>query len=145
MTKYKEYLRAKGVKLRCDYEALPYKSLKDIKTSATCDCVMATAYFNTSETWSVAYNKRGECVAFNSYDDSLDLLKLYYGFEYINWLDYMGYNSSEEKLEVMRFVYYNDAEVRMAFKHMRAGIMDEEVFHRWLDKCCLRYMSILDL
>ena len=145
MTKYKEYLRTKGVKLRCDYEALPYKNLEAIEPSAMCDCVMATAYFNTHETWSVAYNKRGERVAFDSYDASLDLLKLYYGVEYINWLDYMGYNSSEEKFEVMRFMYYNDAEVRMAFKHMRAGIMDEEVFHRWLDKCCLRYMSILDL
>ena len=145
MTKFKEYLRAKGVKLECDYEVLPYKNLESVETSAVCDCVMATAYFNTPETWSVAYNKRGECVAFNSYDASLDLMKLYYGFEYINWLDYMGYAGSEEKFEVMRFMYYNDAEVRIAFKHMRAGIMDEQVFHRWFSKCYQRYISILGL
>ena len=143
MTKFKEYLRAKGVKLECDYEALPYKNLESVETSAECDCVMATAYFNTPETWSVAYNKRGECVAFNSYDASLDLMKLYYGFEYINWLDHMGYAGSEEKFEVMRFMYYNDAEVRIAFKHMRAGIMDEEVFRKWHVKHCLEYMGIL--
>ena len=143
MTKFKEYLRSKGVKLRCDYEALPHKALEDIKASAVCDCVMATAYFNTPETWSVAYNKRGECVAFNSYDASLDLMKLYYGFEYINWLDYMGYAGSEEKFEVMRFMYYNDAKTRIAFKHMRAGIMNEEVFRKWHVEHCLEYVGIL--
>ena len=135
MTKFKEYLRSKGVKLRCDYEALPHQSLKDIKTSVTCDCVMATAYFNTSETWSVAYNKRGERVAFNSYDASLDLLKLYYEFEYINWLDHMGYNSSEWAFTVMLNTYEDHAKIRLAFKHMKAGIMDEMTFH----KLALRY------
>ena len=145
MTKYKEYLRAKGVKLNCDYEALPYKNLEAVKTGVTDGCVIATAYFNTLGPWSVAYDKHGECIEFCPGTGDLDLLKLYYGCEYINWLDYMGYNSSEEKLEVMWFMYYNDAEVRMAFRHMRVGIMDKEVFHRWLNKCYLRYMSILDL
>ena len=145
MTKFKEYLRAKGVKLNCDYEALPYKNLETIETSATDGCVIATAHFNTLGPWSIAYDKHGECIEFYPDAGDLDLLKLYYGFEYTTWLYDMGYTSSEEMLSVMRFMYCNDAEVRMAFKHMRAGIMDEEVFHRWLDKCCLRYMSILDL
>lgn len=141
MTKYKEYLRTKGVKLECDYEFLPYKSLETVETSATDGCVIATAYFNTFGPWSIAYDKHGECIEFYPDYSDLDLLKLYYGFEYITWLHDKGYTSSEE---VMRFMYCNDAEVRVAFKHMKAGIMSEEVFCRWLDKCCLRYMSILD-
>ena len=144
MTKFKEYLRAKGVKLNCDYEALPYKNLETVETSATDGCVIATAYFNILGPWSIAYNKHGECMEFCPDGGELDLLKLYYGFEFTNWLHDMGYTSSEEKLEVMRFMYCNDSDVRMAFKHMKAGIMEEAVFHKWLDKCYLRYMSILE-
>ena len=144
MTKFKEYLRAKGVKLNCDYEALPYKNRADVKTDAMDACVMATAYINTLGPWSIAYDKHGECIEFCPGDGELDLLKLYYGFEYTTWLHDMGYTSSEARIEVMRFMYYNDAEVRMAFRHMKAGIMDEQVFHKWIDKCYLRYMSILE-
>ena len=144
MTKYKEYLRAKGVKLECDYGYLPYKNIETIETSATDGCVMATAYFNTLGPWSIAYDKHGECIEFCPDDGDLDLLKLYYGFEYTTWLHDMGYTSSESSLEIMRFMYYNDAEVRMAFRHMRAGIMNEKVFNQWLAKCYLRYTSILD-
>ena len=43
MTKYKEYLRSKGIKLMCDYEALPYKNLEAVKTSVTDGCVMRAA------------------------------------------------------------------------------------------------------
>ena len=144
MTKFKKYLRAKGVKLSCDYEALPYKDLETIKTSATDGCVIATAYFNTLGPWSVAYDKHGECIEFCPDVGDLDLLKLYYGLEYTTWLYDMGYTSSETRIEVMRFMYYNDAEVRMAFRHMRAGIMKKRTFHKWLKKCYLRYMSISD-
>ena len=144
MTKFKEYLRAKGIKLECDYETLPCKNLEAVEASATDACVMATAYFNIIGLWSVAYNKHGECIEFCPGDGDLDLLKLYYGFEYTTWLHDMGYDRSEEKYEVMRFMYYNDAEVRVAFRHMRAGIMKKRVFHKWIKKCYLRYMSISD-
>ena len=142
MTKFKEYLRSKGVKLRCDYEALPYKALEDIKTSAMCDCVMATAYFNTPETWSVAYNKRGECVAFSSYDDSLDLLKLYYGFEYINWLYDNGFTDQVVNRRMTHYSpLYSSYSVYAAFLHVRAGIMDEAVFYKLVNK---RYQQAIN-
>ena len=144
MTKFKEYLRSKGVKLICDYEALPYKKLESVETSVMDACVMATAYFNNFGPWSIAYDKHGECIEFCPDAGDVDLLKLYYGFEYPAWLHDMGYTSSEARIEVMRFMYWNDAEVRMAFKHMRAGIMDEQVFYKWLDKCYMKYMSILE-
>ena len=144
MTKFKEYLRAKGIKLRCDYEALPYKSLADVKTDAMDACVMATAYINTLGLWSIAYDKHGECIEFCPGDGELDVRKRYCGCEYTTWLHDMGYDRSEEKCEVMRFMYCNDAEVRVAFRHMRAGIMKKQVFHKWIKKCYLRYMSILD-
>ena len=69
--------------------------------------------------------------------------------EYVDWLRNMCSALTEEVcasvFATMKRMYLDDAKVRIGYKHMRAGIMGEEVFHRWLDKCCMRYMSILDL
>ena len=145
MTRYKEYLRAHGVPLECDYEILPCEGVEHVWTSVLDNGVVATTCSNVTDSWSLMYNKHGECIVFKSYDDMSDLLSFCFGPAYSIWLRDMGYTSSEARIEVMRFMYCNDAEVRMAFKHMKAGIMDEEVFHRWIDKCYLRYMSILEL
>ena len=142
MTRYKERLRVL-VPLACDYEALPCEGVESVWTDVLDNGVVATTCINATEAWSVMYNKHGEYIVFKSYDDMSDLLSFCYGPAYSIWLHDMGYTSSEEKLEVMRFMYCNDAEVRIAFKHMRAGIMDKEVFHRWFTKRYLRYMSIL--
>ena len=52
--------------------------------------------------------------------------------EYIDFLRGMGYIDSDWALTVMRNTYEDHAKVRVAFKHMRAGIMDEKVFYKWL-------------
>ena len=132
MTKYKEYLRSKGVKLNCDYEALPYKKLETIETSATDGCVIATAYFNTFGPWSIAYNKHGECMEFCPDEEDLDLLKLYYGFEFTNWMYDTSCKISSTLFTVAAGMFKNDEKVRVAFRHMRAGIMDEKVFYKFL-------------
>ena len=77
MTKFKEYLRAKGSKLECDYEYI----------------------------------------------------------EYIDFLRGMGCIDSDWALTVMRNTYEDHAKVRIAFKHMKAGIMDAKAFC----KLALRY------
>lgn len=140
MTKFKEYLRAKGVKLNCDYEALPYKNLETVETSATDVCVIATAYFNILGPWSIAYNKHGECIEFCTDDDGLDLFKLYYGFEFTTWMCNTDCKISSTLFTVAVGMYENDAKVRVAFKHMRAGIMDEKVFYEWLVKQYPKYI-----
>ena len=55
--------------------------------------------------------------------------------EYIDFLRDMGYANSEWELAVMRNVYEDHAKIRLAFKHMKAGLMDKEVFC----KLALRY------
>lgn len=143
MTKFKEYLRAHDVPLECDYEVLPCEGVEHVRTSVLDSGVVATTCTSTTEAWSIMYNKHGECIVFKSYDDVSDLLSFCYGPEYSTWLHDMGYTSSEARIEVMRFMYCNDTEVRMAFKHMKAGIMDEEVFRKWHVKRCLEYVGIL--
>ena len=144
MTRYKEYLRA-HVPLACDYEVLPCEDVMAVWTDVLDYGVRATTCIDTDKSWSAVYNKQGDVILFSSYEDMTDRFGVGYDPAYITWLRDIGYAGSEEMLDVMCFMYCNDAEVRMAFKHMKAGIMDETVFHRWLDKCCLRHMSILEL
>ena len=65
--------------------------------------------------------------------------------EYIAFLCDMGYDNSERALAIMRYTYVSDAKTRIAFKHMRAGIMDAEVFRKWHIERCMEYVGILDL
>ena len=55
--------------------------------------------------------------------------------EYIDFMRDMGYANSEWELAVMRNTYEDHAKVRIAFKHMKAGIMDAKAFC----KLALRY------
>ena len=55
--------------------------------------------------------------------------------EYIDFLRDMGYVNSEWELAVMQNVYEEHAKIRLAFKHMKAGLMDERTFC----KLALRY------
>ena len=55
--------------------------------------------------------------------------------EYIDFLRDMGYDNSEWALTVMRNTYEDHAKIRVAFKHMKAGIMDAQTFY----KLALRY------
>lgn len=141
MTKYKEFLRAKGIKLECDYEVLPYKGVEDIKTDVMDACVMATAYINTLGAWSIAYDKHGECIEFCPDEGDLDLLKMYYGFEYIDWLCHTRYKISTALYPVAVCMYKRDEKVRVAFKHMLAGIMSEEVFYKYIVRQYPKYIK----
>ena len=55
--------------------------------------------------------------------------------EYIDFLRDMGYIDSDWELAVMRNTYEEHAKIRLAFNHMKAGLMDKEVFC----KLALRY------
>ena len=136
MTKFKEYLRAKGIKLECDFEVLPYNGLVGIATYVVDDGVVAECYHESTGSRYYVYNKYGE---YSYFFDSYEFYA-YVGYpncdpEYIDFLLDMGYDNSEWSLTVMRHVYEDHAKVRLAFKHMKAGIMDAKAFC----KLALRY------
>ena len=136
MTKFKKYLRAKGIKLECDFEVLPYNGLVGIATYVVDDGVVAECYHESTGSRYYVYNKYGEySYFFDSYE-----FHAYVGGpncdpEYIDFLLDMGYDNSEWALAVMQHVYEEHAKIRLAFKHMKAGIMDAEAFC----KLALRY------
>ena len=136
MTKFKEYLRAKGIKLECDFEVLPHNDLVGIATYVVDDGVVAECYHESTGSRYHVYNKYGE---YSYFFDSWEF-HAYVGDpncdpEYIDFLRDMGYDSSEWALDVMRNTYEDHAKVRIAFKHMKAGLMDAKAFY----KLALRY------
>ena len=136
MTKFKEYLRAKGIKLECDFEVLPYNGLDGIATYVVDDGIVAECYHESTGSRYYVYNKYGEySYFFDSYEFHAYVGDLHCGPEYIDFLLDMGYDNSEWSLTVMRHVYEDHAKVRLAFKHMKAGIMDARAFY----KLALRY------
>lgn len=80
MTKYKEYLRNKGIKMECDFDYLPYNGLESVTTGIKYDTVYAKAYFNTVGFSTICINRYGERV------ECPTVPERYYAFKYwINW------------------------------------------------------------
>ena len=136
MTKYKEYLRAKGSELGCDYEVLPYNGIDGIATYVVDDGIVAEYYHESTGSRYHVYDKYG---VYSYFFDSWEF-HAYVGGpicdpEYIDFLRDMGYDNSEWALNVMRNTYAEHAKIRVAFKHMKAGIMDARTFY----KLALRY------
>ena len=135
MTKFKEYLRAKGIKLECDYEFLPCGYIEGVTTKVMDGCVVAVVYSNCAGAEYAVYDRSGVCSYFDGDGYKAYIRGSHCNPEYIDFLRGMGYIDSEWELAVMRNVYEEHAKVRIAFKHMKAGIMDERAFC----KLALRY------
>ena len=135
MTKFKEYLRSKGIKLECDYEFLPCNYIEAVTTEVINDCIVVIVYSNCAGAEYAVYNRSGDCSYFNHFDFDAYIEDSRCPSEYIDFLCDMGYDNSEWALAVMRNTYEEHAKIRLAFKHMKAGIMDARTFY----KLALRY------
>ena len=135
MTKFKEYLRAKGIKLECDYEFLPCGYIEGVTTKVMDDCVVAVVYSNCVGAEYAVYDRSGVCSYFDGVGYKAYIRGSHCNPEYIAFLLDMGYDNSERALAVMWNTYEDHAKIRLAFKHMKAGIMDERTFY----KLALRY------
>lgn len=142
MTKFKEYLRSKGIKLECDFEVLPCNGIDSIATYVVDDGVVAEYYHESIGSGYYVYNK---CGVHSFFFDSWEF-HAYVGGpncdpEYIDFLYDTGCNKSFDVFEDMKWLYLNDAKVRIAFNHMKAGIMDWEVFYRWISDRYNKYIG----
>ena len=135
MTKFKEYLRAKGIKLECDYEFLPCNCIEGVTTKVMGDGVVAIVYSNCAGAEYAVFNRYGECNYYDSDAYHAYVEDPHCDSEYIDFLRDMGYDNSEWALAVMRNTYEEHAKIRLAFKHMKAGIVDARTFY----KLALRY------
>ena len=141
MTKYKEYLRAKGIKLECDYVFMPCDGVETVRTRVLYNGVVATFCSNITTPEGIMYNRRGECCWFDYIDGTADLFLLPYDNAYVDWIINMGCDEFDVAFDIMKDMYHNDAKVRIAFNHVKAGIMDELVFYRWISDRYQKYTN----
>ena len=135
MTKYKECLRSKGIKMECDFEVLPYNGIDGIATYVVDDGVVAEYYHESTGSRYHVYDKYG---VYSYFFDSWEF-HAYVGSphcdpEFTSWMCDTSCEISSMLFTVAVGMYKNDEKVRIAFKHMHAGIMDEKVFYKWLVK-----------
>ena len=141
MTKFKEYLRTKGIKLECDFEVLPYNGIDGIATYVVDDGVVAEYYHESTGSRYYVYNKYGEySYFFDSYEFYAYVGDPHCTPEYIDWLCHTSCNISTALYPVAACMYEKDKKVRIAFKHMLAGIMDEEVFYKYIVRQYPKYI-----
>ena len=142
MTKFKEYLRTKGIKLECDFEVLPYNGIDGIATYVVDDGVVAEYYHESTGSRYYVYNKYGEySYFFDSYEFYAYAGDPHCTPEYIDWLCHTSCNISTALYPVAACMYEKDKKVRIAFKHMLAGIMDEEVFYKYIVRQYPKYIK----
>ena len=135
MTKFKEYLRAKGIKLECDYEFLPCGYIEGVTTKVMDDCVVAIVYSNCVGAEYAVYDRSGACSYFDGDGYKAYIRDSHCNPEYIAFMLDMDPDTSDFELAVMWHTYEDHAKVRIAYKHMKAGLMDARAFY----KLALRY------
>ena len=141
MTKYKEYLRAKGIKLECDFEVLPYNGIDGIATCVMENHIVVYVYHESLGDSYAVVNRSGERDYYNEFDYHAYVDEPQCDPRYIDFLYDTGCNKSFDVFDTMRYMYLNDAKVRIAFKHMEAGIMDYMVFYKWISD---RYQTYIN-
>ena len=140
MTKFKEYLRAKGIKLECDYEFLPCGYIEGVTTKVMDDCVVAVVYSNCAGAEYAVYSRSGECSYFDGDGYKAYIEDPHCTPEYIDWLCHTSCNISTTLFPVAACMYEQDKKVRIAFKHMLAGTMSEEVLYKYIVRQYPKYI-----
>ena len=150
MTKYKEYLMEKGNTLygqpynEYDFEINTCAGIETQTSVEIMDgCIVVVIYSNIADPEYAVYDRHGEHGWFNTNGDMSCIERFNCDPEYTDWLYGTDYAENEAARAIMRYTYANDAKTRIAFKHMRAGIMAEEVFRKWHVERCLEYVGIL--
>ena len=157
MTKFKEFMRAKGIMLKCDFDAMscsdfdpaPYTDFYDVEflgAEVLDNGVMAAACSNISGREYVVVDRYGDCSSFkhDKYMAYIEESRCPYEYTtYIqqacSWLPNSVYRTVIMAMEDM---YADDEKVRTAFRHMQAGIMTQLAFSKLLAKCCKKLTAI---
>ena len=131
MTKFKEYLRAKGIKLECDYEEY-CNGIVEIATGVLANGIVVGVHHENVGYHYAVYNRSGDCSYFNHFDFDAYIEDSRDDVDFIYWLHEMHCNESYVVYNTMLQMYQVDENVRVAFNHVKAGIMDELVFYGWI-------------
>ena len=132
MTKYKEYLKAHGIKVQCDYEAEYCHGVDEIDTAVLNNGIVVGVHQANMGYCYTSCDRSGAWSYFYDFDLDMHLEDLCCDVDYIYWLHEMHCNESRVVYDTMMQMYKDDEKVRIAFKHMKAGIMDFFAFYGWI-------------
>ena len=145
MTKFKEYLMARGAILERNSAELAQDENWDVEfiIPKVLDSGLAISYCHIDDHVPdvVVYDRSGACRYISRSEYQAHVGNRHHDPEYPEYPEYidflrgMGYIDSDWALTVMRNTYEDHAKIRLAFKHMKAGIMDVKAFC----KLALRY------
>ena len=144
MTKFKEYLMAHGAILERNSAELAQDENWDVEfiIPQVLDSGLAVNYCHVDDHAPdvVVYDRSGACsyIARSEYEPHV--VDSHYDPEYIDWLCHTSCNISTTLFPVAACMYEKDEKVRIAFKHMLAGIMDEEVFYKYIVRQYPKYI-----
>ena len=157
MTKYKEFMRAKGIMLRCDFVAMsdsdfdpmPYTDFYDVEflgTEVLDNGVMAAACSNAIGREYVVLDRCGDCTSFKHDKYMAYIEESRCPYEYTAWIqescNMLPRSVYRTVIMAMEDMYADDAKVRTAFRHMRAGIMTPIAFNKLLARYCEKLTAI---
>lgn len=139
MTKFKEYLMAHGAILERNSAELARDENWDVEfiIPQVLDSGLAVNYCHVDDHVPdvVVYDRSGARSYIARSEYQAYRRASHCDPEYIDFLRDMGYIDSDWELAVMRNTFEEHAKIRLAFKHMKAGLMDEQTFY----KLVLRY------
>ena len=145
MTKFKKFLMAHGVILERNSAELARDENWDVEfiIPQVLDYGLAINYCHVDDHVPdvVVYDRSGACRYISRSEYQAHVGNRHHDPEYPEYPEYidflrgMGYIDSDWALTVMRNTYEHHAKVRIAFRHMKAGIMDAKAFC----KLALRY------
>lgn len=141
MTKFKEYLKSHGVRVQCDYEAEYCYGIVEIATGVLDNGVVVGVHHESMGYHYAVYNRSGDCSYFNHFDFDAYIEDACWNPEFGSWMCNTDCEISSTLFTVAVGMYKNDEKVRVAFRHMRAGLMDEKVFYAWLVKQYPRHIK----
>ena len=146
MTKFKEYLRTKGA-LGCepyseyDFEINTCAGIEtSVETRIMDGCVVVIVYSNIADPEYAVYDRYGEHGWFDTYGDMSCIERFNCDPEFTTWMCNTSCKISSTLFTVAVGMYKNDEKVKVAFKHMHAGIMNEEAFYKLLVKQYPKYI-----
>ena len=103
-------------------------------------CIVVIVYSNIADPEYAVYDRYGEHGWFDTYGDMSCIERFNCDPEFTTWMCDTDCKISSTLFTVAVGMYKNDEKVRIAFKHMRAGIMNEEAFYKLLVKQYPKYI-----
>ena len=146
MTKFKEYLMARGAILERNSAELAQDENWDVEfiIPKVLDSGLAISYCHIDDHVPdvVVYDRSGACRYISRSEYQAHVGNRHHAPEYPEYPEYiaflrgMGYIDSDWALTVMRNTYEDHAKIRLAFKHMKAGLMDGRTFYKLAFRYC---------